>query len=202
MFGMQSVMMPMASVIVEDISSASSIKSGKSGNSNKSSGTETQSDDNNSPTNNNSVSSKIGSLFKSNSFRSGSISSTTSGGGSSTNHHRTMSSVVEEDLFGDSANLDTYRQCLQWLQQTCRPVFTKELSQTSSVPVPITADNARNPDMIGGIQQIQVATWKQYHVQVVTMDKWGSPQEVLQELSCLSLLPFLWSCVFVVALNH
>lgn len=178
----------MASVIVEDISSASSIKSGKSGNSNKSSGTETQSDDNNSPTNNNSVSSKIGSLFKSNSFRSGSISSTTSGGGSSTNHHRTMSSVVEEDLFGDSANLDTYRQCLQWLQQTCRPVFTKELSQTSSVPVPITADNARNPDMIGGIQQIQVATWKQYHVQVVTMDKWGSPQEVLQEIQALHTL--------------
>ncbi|KAF9351365.1 hypothetical protein BGX34_000637 [Mortierella sp. NVP85] len=186
MFGMQSVMMPKATVTVEDLSSASSIKSGKSGQSSRSTGIESD-DPHNTLSSNASISSKIGGLFKSNSFRSASISSTTSGGASS-NHHRGMSSVIEEDLFGQDSHLDSYRQCLEWLQQTCRPVFIRELSQTRSVPVPITADNAKNPDLIGGIQQIQVATWKQYQVQVVTMDKWGTPQEVLQEIQALHTL--------------
>lgn len=99
-----------------------------------------------------------------------------------------MNSVIEEDVFGlqESVDLDNHRQCLQWLQQTCRPVFKKELSQMRSVPVPITADNAKDPELIGGIQQIQVANWKEYQVQVVTMDKWGTPQDVLQEVRTVS----------------
>jgi len=80
-------------------------------------------------------------------------------------------------------DLDNYRQCLQWLQQTCRPVFMKELTDLSYVPVPITADNAKHPDMIGGSQHVQVASWKQTQVQVMPADRWGGPAEVLQEVS-------------------
>ncbi|KAF9437691.1 hypothetical protein BGZ76_011603 [Entomortierella beljakovae] len=100
-----------------------------------------------------------------------------------------MGSVTEEDFIPYNAvDLDSYRQSLQWLQQTCRPVFMKELVQLSNVPVPITANNARHPDMIGGIQQVQIANWKQTHVQVLPVDRWGSPQEVLQEIQALHRL--------------
>ncbi|KAF9960871.1 hypothetical protein BGZ65_011570 [Modicella reniformis] len=173
-------MIPLATV-VEDTSSGSSIKSGKSGKSHKNSEVH----------NNGSSGSKFGGLFKSNSYRSGSISSNTSVGVASTTHQRSMSFVTEEDHYGEHqepVNLDPYHQCLQWLQQTCRPAFVKELLQLSSVPVPITVDNAKHPDMIGSTQKIQVATWKQCQVQVVTIDKWGNPQDVLQEIQALHKL--------------
>ncbi|KAG0329526.1 hypothetical protein BGZ99_001528 [Dissophora globulifera] len=77
--------------------------------------------------------------------------------------------------------MEGYRQCLQWLQQTCRPVFMKELSHISNVPVPITAANAKNASQIGGTRDVQIATWKDCSVQIVPMERWGSPQEVLAE---------------------
>ncbi|KAF9113481.1 hypothetical protein BGX27_001493 [Mortierella sp. AM989] len=181
MFGMPSIT-PKAMIVVEETSSASSIKSGKSGKSNKSI---------DAPTENSSSSgiSKFGGLFKSNSVRSGSISSALSGGPSISSNQRNMESVAEEDHHPrEPVDLDSYRQCLQWLQQTCRPVFMKELTQFSYVPVPITANNARHPNMVGGIQQVQIASWKQCQVQVLPIDRWGNPQEVLQEIQALHKL--------------
>ncbi|KAF9946088.1 hypothetical protein BGZ72_000700 [Mortierella alpina] len=183
MFGMQSVMIPKATLITEEASSASSIKSGKSGQSGKSlNGMENQSENQKSNTG-----SKLGGLFKSNSIRSGSISSGLSGA----SHPRGMGSVLEEaskQQQPEPFDLENYRQCLQWLQQTCRPVFMKELSDFNSVPVPITAENAQHPDMIGGIQQVQVATWKQSQVQILPADRWGHAQYVLQEIQALHQL--------------
>ncbi|KAF9175314.1 hypothetical protein BGX21_007556 [Mortierella sp. AD011] len=178
---------PKGIITKEDTSSASSIKSGKSSKSNKSSNgadapNESQNGDDNSSTSG-SVG-KLGGLFKSNSIRSGSISSVLSGGPSLSSSQRNMGSVPEEDPF----DLDNYRQCLQWLQQTCRPVFMKELSDLNYVPVPITADNARHPELIGGIQQIQTANWKQCQVQILPAERWGKPQEVLQEIQALHKL--------------
>ncbi|KAF9345243.1 hypothetical protein BGX34_004910, partial [Mortierella sp. NVP85] len=77
--------------------------------------------------------------------------------------------------------VDDYRQCLHWLQQTCRPMFLKDLTQLVSVPVPITAANAKSPDKIGGTQDVQVANMKNVQVQVMPMERWGSPKEVLAE---------------------
>ncbi|KAF9579163.1 hypothetical protein BGW38_004683 [Lunasporangiospora selenospora] len=177
-------MIPTASVIVDDTSSASSIKSGKSGKSGKAEVQQQQ------PSSNNSTS-KLGGLFKSNSLRSGSISSAVSGG---TPGQKGMSAVTEEDTAPQAPqlppplDLEIYRQSLQWLQQTCRPVFMKELTQVESITVPITIDNAKNGDMAGGIQYIQAASWKQYRVQVVPADRWGTPQEVLQEIQALHKL--------------
>ncbi|KAF9278190.1 hypothetical protein BGZ68_008743 [Mortierella alpina] len=187
MFGMQSVMIPKASIITEEVSSASSIKSGKSGQSGKSlgNGVESLNDSQKGSTTN--TTSKLGGLFKSNSIRSGSISSGLSGA----SHPRGMGSVLEEaskQQQPEPFDLENYRQCLQWLQQTCRPVFMKELSDFSSVPVPITAENAQHPDMIGGIQQVQVATWKQSQVQILPADRWGHAQYVLQEIQALHQL--------------
>ena len=81
---------------------------------------------------------------------------------------------------------EDYRQCLQWLQQTCRPVFMKELTQLNVVPVPITAANAKHPSQIGGTQNVQVASWKQCQVQVLPIDRWGQAQDVLDEVSLSS----------------
>ncbi|CAO3573316.1 unnamed protein product [Mortierella alpina] len=187
MFGMQSVMIPKASIITEEASSASSIKSGKSGQSGKSltNGAESLVESQKGSTTN--TSSKLGGLFKSNSIRSGSISSGLSGA----SHPRGMGSVLEEaskQQQPEPFDLENYRQCLQWLQQTCRPVFMKELLDFSSVPVPITAENAQHPDMIGGIQQVQIANWKQSQVQILPADRWGHPQYVLQEIQALHQL--------------
>ncbi|KAF8928185.1 kinase-like domain-containing protein [Dissophora ornata] len=180
MFGMQSVMSPKGNFISDDISSASSIKSGKSGKSNKSA---EDHDAQNINTNGISAGSKFAGLFKSNSIRSGSISSGNSGAFSSSSNQRGMGSVAEEPV-----NIEDYRQSLQWLQQTCRPVFMKELSQISYVPVPITADNAKPFEKIGGNKLVQVATWKQTQVQVLPFDRWGNPEEVLQEIQALHKL--------------
>lgn len=95
-----------------------------------------------------------------------------------------MGSVVEEK-YPEPLDVDSYRQTLQWLQQTCRPVFMKELGDLSYVSVPITEANARHPGMIGGIQEVQVAEWKQLQVQIMPVDRWGHPQDVLQEVRYL-----------------
>ncbi|KAG0205974.1 hypothetical protein BGX28_002524 [Mortierella sp. GBA30] len=188
MFGMQSVMMPKANIITEEVSSASSIKSGKSGRSGKSinNGIESNTESQNGNSSNNG--SKLGGLLKSNSIRSGSISSAVSGA----SHPRTVASVLDDvshqQQQPESFDLEPYRQCLQWLQQTCRPVFMKELSEISSVPVPITAKNAKHADMIGGIQEVQVATWKHSQVQILPADRWGPAQYVLQEIQALHKL--------------
>ncbi|KAF9963998.1 hypothetical protein BGZ70_007038 [Mortierella alpina] len=81
-----------------------------------------------------------------------------------------------------------YTQCLQWLQQTCRPVHMKELEQPSNVPVPLTAANAKHPSQIGGIQHVQIANWKQSQVQLLPIDRWGQPQDVLAEIQALHRL--------------
>ncbi|KAG0209032.1 hypothetical protein BGX33_005878 [Mortierella sp. NVP41] len=196
MFGMQINMVPKTVIAVDkNISSASSVKSGKSGKSGKSINDGVESNADNQSTHNNSTTttSKFGGLFKSNSIRSGSISSGVSGAPSS--HQRGMGAVTEED--GDSKqqpyqpeplDLESYRQCLHWLQQTCRPVFMKELTQVNDVPVPITTENAKHPDLIGGSQQIQVGSWKQSQVQLVPVDRWGDPQDVLHEIQSLHKL--------------
>ncbi|KAF9913751.1 hypothetical protein BX616_009644 [Lobosporangium transversale] len=98
-----------------------------------------------------------------------------------------MGSLTEEE-YQKSVDLNSYRQSLQWLQQTCRPVLMKELSQISSVPVPITPSNAKHPSMIGGVQQVQVAIWKQCQVQVLPADRWGNPDDVLLEIQALHKL--------------
>ncbi|KAF8979721.1 hypothetical protein BGZ46_005124 [Entomortierella lignicola] len=170
-------------IMTDDMSSSSSVKSGKSGKSNKSIEIPSASLNGES----NTGTSKFAGLFKSNSIRNGSTPSVASGGNMSS--QRSMGSVMEEGYHPhESVDLDSYRQCLQWLQQTCRPVFMKELSQLSGVPVPITADNARYPEMIGGTQQVQIANWKQCQVQILPIDRWGTPQEVLQEIQALHQL--------------
>ncbi|KAF9349696.1 hypothetical protein BGX26_012052, partial [Mortierella sp. AD094] len=80
-----------------------------------------------------------------------------------------------------SPELGVYQHCLQWLQQTCRPVYMKDLSQLNNVRVPITAANAKHPSQIGGTQDVQVAMWNDAQVQVMPIDRWGNPQEVLAE---------------------
>ncbi|KAG0308769.1 hypothetical protein BGZ98_006944 [Dissophora globulifera] len=202
MFGMQSVMIPKATVVkTEEVSSGSSIKSGKSGKSNKSvsNGIDLAADFSNISINNSSngantpttTSSKLGGLFKSNSFRSNSSSVALS----SASNQRSMGTVEEEGHHSMQhhnvsypVDLDNYRQSLQWLQQTCRPVFMKELTNINYVPVPITADNTTHPELIGGVQQVQVALWKQTQVQVLPIDRWGGPHEVLQEVQALHKL--------------
>ncbi|KAG0082012.1 hypothetical protein BGZ90_001028 [Linnemannia elongata] len=83
---------------------------------------------------------------------------------------------------------EDYRQCLQWLQQTCRPVFMKELTQLNTVPVPITVANAKHPSQIGGTQLVQIASWKQSQVQVLPIDRWGQAHDVLEEIQALHRL--------------
>ncbi|KAF9091640.1 hypothetical protein BGX29_010861 [Mortierella sp. GBA35] len=85
-------------------------------------------------------------------------------------------------------SLEDYRQCLQWLQQTCRPVFMKELTQLNTVPVPITPANAKHPSQIGGTQLVQIASWKQSQVQILPIDRWGQAQDVLDEIRALHRL--------------
>ncbi|KAF9180735.1 hypothetical protein BGZ51_005923 [Haplosporangium sp. Z 767] len=191
MFGMQSVMIPKANIIVEEVSSGSSIKSGKSTKSNKSA-SESQPDSQSSQNGQtNGSSSKFGGLFKSNSFRSGSISSAVSGG-SAQQQQRGMGSVIEDasEQYPQQSTIDleNYRQCLQWLQQTCRPVFIKELTSVKDVPVPITNGNAVHPHMIGGTQQVQVANWKQSQVQILPVERWGHSIDALHEIQALHKL--------------
>ncbi|OAQ36451.1 kinase-like protein [Linnemannia elongata AG-77] len=189
MFGMQINMVPKTVIVLpeKEVSSASSVKSGKSGKSGKSN--EGQAD-NQSTHNSTTTSSKFGGLFKSNSIRSASISSGVSGAPSS--HQRGMGAVTEEDskqpYQPEPLDLESYRQCLHWLQQTCRPVFLKELTQMNEVPVPITEENAKHPDLIGESMQVQVGSWKQSQVQLVPIDRWGDPQDVLQEIQSLHKL--------------
>ncbi|KAF9901479.1 hypothetical protein BX616_002253 [Lobosporangium transversale] len=78
-----------------------------------------------------------------------------------------------------------YHQCLQWLQQKSRPVLMRELMQLNNVPVPITAANSKHPSQIGGTQDVQIAMWKQDQVQVMPVDRWGNPEEVLAEIQTL-----------------
>ncbi|KAF9926377.1 hypothetical protein FBU30_004009 [Linnemannia zychae] len=198
MFGMQINMVPKTVIVVEkETSSASSVKSGKSGKSNKSinNGAESHSDSqstHNSTHNSTTTSGKFGGLFKSNSIRSGSISSGVSGTHSS--HQRGMGAVTEENgserqpYQPEPLDIENYRQCLHWLQQTCRPVFMKELTQINDVPVSITEENARHPDLIGGSFQVQVGNWKQSQVQLLPIDRWGDPQDVLHEIQSLHKL--------------
>ncbi|KAF9411445.1 hypothetical protein BGZ94_001346 [Podila epigama] len=192
MYGMQSMMLPPSAVIAEEASSASSIKSGKSGKSGKSINNIiiTGSDGGSV----HGKSSNSGGGFFSSSIRSGSISSAISGGPPSPSLTRKgaggMGAVPEEHNQYDPQplDLDSYRQTLQWLQQTCRPVFMKELSDHSSMLVPITSANARHPDLIGGTQQVQIAQWKQAQVQILPVDRWGHPQDALQEVQSLHKL--------------
>lgn len=139
-----------------------------------------------------------------NSTRSGSISSPISGPPSPTQSFkgflgRSISSVAEEGAQfqqqqqqqqqhqqQQAHEMEEYRPSLQWLQQTCRPVFMKELTQLHNVPVPITAATAKHPSQIGGSQTVLVASWKQCQVHVLPIDRWGSPQEVLHEVSLFS----------------
>ncbi|KAG0053832.1 hypothetical protein BGZ83_000376 [Gryganskiella cystojenkinii] len=146
--------------------------------------------------------------YYSNNTRNGSISSVLSGGppsptqqfnnghGYNGNGYHRMGALTEEEPLPPQysyepqsfTELDDYRQCLQWLQQTCRPVFMKELVQLSNVPVPITEANTRDASHIGGTQQVQVASWKQSQVQIVPIDRWGQPEEVLEEIQALHKL--------------
>ncbi|KAG9072599.1 hypothetical protein KI688_000370 [Linnemannia hyalina] len=189
MFGMQINMVPKTVIVLpeKEASSASSVKSGKSGKSGKSIEGHA---DNQSTHNSTTASSKFGGLFKSNSIRSASISSGVSGTPSS--HQRGMGAVTEEDsrqpYQPEPLDLESYRQCLHWLQQTCRPVFMKELTQVNDVPVPITEENAKHPDLIGESMQVQVGSWKQSQVQLVPIDRWGDPQDVLHEIQSLHKL--------------
>ncbi|KAF9146063.1 hypothetical protein BG015_011703, partial [Linnemannia schmuckeri] len=186
MFGMQINMVPKTVIVLpeKEASSASSVKSGKSGKSGKSiNGGVEGNTDNQSTHNSTTTGGKFGGLFKSNSIRSASISSGVSGTPSS--HQRGMGALTEEDskqpYQAEPLDLESYRQCLHWLQQTCRPVFMKELTQMNDVPMPITEENAKHPDLIGGSMQVQVGSWKQSQVQLVPIDRWGDPQDVLHE---------------------
>ncbi|KAF9979555.1 hypothetical protein BGZ65_006387, partial [Modicella reniformis] len=60
-------------------------------------------------------------------------------------------------------------------------MFMKDLTQLSNVPVPITAANAKRPEQIGSTQDVQVATMKDSQIQIMPMERWGNPQEVLAE---------------------
>ncbi|KAG0091976.1 hypothetical protein BGZ92_011150 [Podila epicladia] len=138
--------------------------------------------------------------YSANSTRSGSISSPTSGPPSPTQSFkgflgRSINSVTEEEAQFQhqqqqqgAYKMEEYRPSLQWLQQTCRPVFMKELTQLQNVPVPITAATAKHPSQIGGSQTVLVASWKQCQVHILPIDRWGSPQEVLHEIQTLHKL--------------
>ncbi|KAF9161223.1 hypothetical protein DFQ26_004762 [Actinomortierella ambigua] len=180
---------------LDDSSSASSVKSGKSGKSGKSLSNIFSKD------NNSSEKGDDKSLHHSNSVRSGSISSAHNQPTSASNisyHSRSIDAVYEEpeyDQFGydprspqRQVDQEQHRSSLQWLQQTCRPVFLKELEKLSSVPVPITSLNAQHPSMIGGSMQVQVASWKQSKVQILPIERWGNPQDVLLEIQNLHRL--------------
>ncbi|KAI8361502.1 kinase-like domain-containing protein [Mortierella sp. GBAus27b] len=91
----------------------------------------------------------------------------------------------ELELQYPTPGMEDYRQCLHWLQQTCRPMFMKDLTQHLSVPVPITPANAKKPEQIGGTQDVQVAALKNVQVQIMPLERWGKPQEVLAELQAL-----------------
>ncbi|KAF9930623.1 hypothetical protein FBU30_000249 [Linnemannia zychae] len=103
-----------------------------------------------------------------------------------------MASLAEEEVplpyIQMSTTAEDYRQCLQWLQQTCRPVFMKELVQLNSVPVPITPANAKHPNQIGGTQLVQIASWKQSPVQILPIDRWGQAHDVFEEIQALHRL--------------
>ncbi|KAF9386184.1 hypothetical protein CPC16_007693 [Podila verticillata] len=129
--------------------------------------------------------------------RNGSLSSPISGPPSPTQSFngfsaRSINSVTEEEAQlqqqQQAYEMEEYRPSLQWLQQTCRPVFMKELTQLHNVPVPITAANAKHPSQIGGSQTVLVANWKQCQIHVLPIDRWGSPQEVLHEIQTLHRL--------------
>ncbi|KAG0335705.1 hypothetical protein BG000_007295 [Podila horticola] len=135
--------------------------------------------------------------YSTNSTRSGSISSPVSGPPSPTHSFkgfssRSINSVAEEEAQfqqqQQTHEIEEYRPSLQWLQQTCRPVFMKELTQLHNVPVPITAATAKHPSQIGGSQTVLVASWKQCQVHILPIDRWGSPQEVLHEIQTLHKL--------------
>ncbi|KAF9114160.1 hypothetical protein BGX27_011516 [Mortierella sp. AM989] len=81
--------------------------------------------------------------------------------------------------------LGVYQQCLQWLQKSCQPVYMKDLTQLNNISVSITAANAKHPSQIGGSQDVQVAMWNDTQVQVMPIDRWGNPQEVLAEIQAL-----------------
>ncbi|KAF9179888.1 hypothetical protein BGZ51_006609 [Haplosporangium sp. Z 767] len=144
-----------------------------------------------------------------NKTRSGSISSVMSGAPASPtatfrnntqlNDHSSrpnlMSSLAEEEMQPSlyasqlpTATAEEYQQCMQWLQQTCRPVFMKELVQVSNVPVLVTEANARYPNQTSETRDVQIAHWKQFQVQLVPIDRWGQPQEVLAEIQALHKL--------------
>ncbi|KAF8964720.1 hypothetical protein BGZ46_000740 [Entomortierella lignicola] len=84
-----------------------------------------------------------------------------------------------------SPELGVYQQCLQWLQQSCLPIYMKDLTKLSNVRVSITAANAKHPSQIGGTQDVQVAMWNDTQVQIMPIDRWGNPQEVLAEIQSL-----------------
>ncbi|KAG0361504.1 hypothetical protein BGZ54_009059, partial [Gamsiella multidivaricata] len=88
---------------------------------------------------------------------------------------------LQTELQYPTPGLEGYKQCMHWLQQTCRPVLMKDLEQLNNVPVPVTPANAKHPTQIGGVQDVQVATYKGSQVQIVPMERWGTPQEVLAE---------------------
>ncbi|KAF9977332.1 hypothetical protein BGZ73_006373 [Actinomortierella ambigua] len=194
MFAPNGIMPMIHAPTPDDSSSSSSIKSGKSGKSGKSLSNIFSKDSSNDKNDSKS-------LQHSNSIRSGSISSAHNHPTSASNisyHSRSIDAVYEEqefDQFGydlrspqRQVDQDQHRSTLQWLQQTCRPVFLKELEKLSSVPVPITSLNAQHPSMIGGSMQIQVASWKQSKVQILPIERWGNPQDVLLEIQNLHRL--------------
>lgn len=92
----------------------------------------------------------------------------------------------EVDLKYPTPELEDYRQCMLWLQQTSRPMFSKDLTEQINVPVPITVANAKRHEQIGGTQDVQVAKLKNVQVQVMPLERWGKPQEVLAEVCSLS----------------
>ncbi|KAG9071177.1 hypothetical protein KI688_008722 [Linnemannia hyalina] len=98
-------------------------------------------------------------------------------------HQQPPSSSSSSSSSSSLSSSEDYRQCLQWLQQTCRPVFMKELAQLNTVPVPITVANAKHPSQIGGTQLVQIASWKQSQVQVLPIDRWGQAHDVLEEIA-------------------
>ncbi|KAG0243274.1 hypothetical protein BGW41_002459 [Actinomortierella wolfii] len=193
MFAPNGIMPMIQAPAQEDSSSASSVKSGKSGKSGKSlSNIFSSSSNKDSEKNDNK------SLHHSNSIRSGSISSVHNQptSASSISYNSRNIDAVYEDAEYDydprstqrAVDQEQHRSTLQWLQQTCRPVFLKELEKLSSVPVPITSMNAQHPSMIGGSMQVQVAIWKQSKVQILPIERWGNPQDVLHEIQNLHRL--------------
>ncbi|KAG0262872.1 hypothetical protein BG011_009580 [Mortierella polycephala] len=179
-------------------------KSGKNGKNGKGGKSKENSDSFSSPTD-----SLVNYSTNTNKTRSGSISSVTSGvppsptvtirNNTQLNDHNSMpglmSSLAEEEMQPSlyasqppTPTVEEYQQCMQWLQQNCRPVFMKELAQVSDVPVLATEANARHPNQIDGTRHVQIAHWKQSQVQLVPFDRWGQPQEVLAEIQALHKL--------------